>query len=132
MRYLLDTNIITDLIRNPEGMAARRLADVGDSDVCTSIVVAAELWYGAMKKDASRLTSKLEALLAIMTVLPLEFPVEREYGRLRTRLEKDGRPFGANDMFIAAQSLVSGLTLVTDNLREFSRISELSCENWLR
>ncbi len=132
MRYLLDTNIVSDLVRNPQGPAARRLALVGDANVCTSIVVAAELRYGAIKKASPRLTDQLEAVLGVMDVLPLALPVDREYGRLRARLEKDGQPIGANDLLIAAQSVVLGLILVTDNQREFLRIAELSCENWLR
>lgn len=132
MRYLLDTNIISDLVRNPQGRAAQRVALVGDSNVCTSIIVAAELWYGAIKKDAPRLTKQLEAVLGVLEILPLAISVDREYGRLRARLERDGEPIGGNDLLIAAQSVVLGLTLVTDNQREFARIAELSCENWLR
>ncbi len=132
MRYLLDTNIVSDLVRNPQGLAAQRVAFVGDLNVCTSIVVAAELWYGAIKKDAPRLTEQLEAVLGVMEVLPLTLPMDREYGRLRARLERDGQPIGGNDLLIAAQGVVLGLTLVTDNQREFARIAELPCENWLR
>jgi tRNA(fMet)-specific endonuclease VapC len=132
VRYLLDTNIVSDLIRNPAGPAAERVALVGDSNVCTSIVVAAELRYGAIKKDSPRLTKQLEAVLSVLEVLPLVLPVDRVYGRLRAQLEREGQPIGGNDLLIAAQSVVLGLTLVTDNQREFSRIAELSCENWLR
>jgi tRNA(fMet)-specific endonuclease VapC len=132
VRYLLDTNIVSDLVRNPQGLAAQRVAFVGDLNVCTSIVVAAELWYGAIEKDAPRLTEQLEAVLGVMEVLPLTLPMDREYGRLRARLERDGQPIGGNDLLIAAQSVVLGLTLVTDNQREFSRIAELPRENWLR
>jgi tRNA(fMet)-specific endonuclease VapC len=129
---LLDTNIVSDLVRNPQGLAAQRVAVVGDLNVCTSIVVSAELWYGAIKKDAARLTEQLEAVLGVMEVLPLTLPIDREYGRLRARLERDGQPIGGNDLLIAAQTVVLVLTLVTDNQREFSRIAELPCENWLR
>jgi tRNA(fMet)-specific endonuclease VapC len=129
---LLDTNIVSDLIRNPQGRAARRVASVGDSNVCTSVVVAAELWYGVFKKDAARLGARLEAVLGVMEILPLGIPVERVYGRLRARLERDGQPIGGNDLLLAAQSVVLGVTLVTDNQREFSRIAELPSENWLR
>jgi len=132
VRYLLDTNIVSDLIRNPAGPAAERVALVGDSNVCTSIVVAAELRYGAIKKDSPRLTKQLEAVLSVLEVLPLVLPVDRVYGRLRAQLGREGQPIGGNDLLIAAQSVVLGLTLVTDNQREFSRIAELSCENWLR
>ncbi len=132
MRYLLDTNIISDLVRNPQGRAARHVARVGDLNVCTSIVVAAELRFGAIKKDSPRLTTQIETVLDVVDILPLESPVDREYGRLRARLEREGQPIGSNDLLIAAQSIALGVTLVTDNLSEFSRIAELSCENWLR
>jgi len=132
VRYLLDTNIVSDLVRNPEGRAAARVALVGDANVCTSIVVAAELRYGAIKKDSPRLSEQLEAVLGVMVVLPLALPVDREYGRLRARLEREGQPIGGNDLLIAAHSVVLGLTLVTNNEREFSRIAELPCEDWLR
>jgi tRNA(fMet)-specific endonuclease VapC len=132
VRYLLDTNIISDLVRNPQGRAARHVARVGDLNVCTSIVVAAELRFGAIKKDSPRLTTQIETVLDVVDILPLESPVDREYGRLRARLEREGQPIGSNDLLIAAQSIALGVTLVTDNLSEFSRIAELSCENWLR
>jgi tRNA(fMet)-specific endonuclease VapC len=132
VRYLLDTNIISDLVRNPQGRAARHVARVGDLNVCTSIVVAAELRFGAIKKDSPRLTTHIETVLDVVDILPLESPVDREYGRLRARLEREGQPIGGNDLLIAAQSIALGVTLVTDNLSEFSRIAELSCENWLR
>ncbi len=105
---------------------------VGEGQVCTSIVVAAELRYGAAKRESPRLTTQLEAVLGAIEVLPFEAPADREYGRLRTRLERQGKPIGGNDMLIAAQVLALGYTMVTDNEREFARIPDLACENWLR
>lgn len=132
MRYLLDTNAVSDLVRNPQGRVTERIREVGESSVCTSIVVAAELRYGAEKKGSARLTAQLEAVLGALDVLPFEAPADREYGRLRARLETEGRPIGGNDLLIAAQALALGATLVTDNEREFGRIGELPCENWVR
>lgn len=132
MRYLLDTNIVSDLVRNPQGRVAERIFKVGETQVCTSIVVAAELRYGAEKKQSARLSAQLEAVLGAIEVLPLEKPVDVEYGRLRTRLEHAGEPIGANDLLIAAQAMALGCTLVTDNVREFARIKQLRVENWLR
>ncbi len=88
MRYLLDTNVVSDLVRNPQGSAGAAIGAGGRRYVCTSIVVAAELRYGAIKKASPRLTDQLEALLGVMDVLALAPPVDREYGRLRARLEK--------------------------------------------
>ncbi|MBA2243577.1 MAG: type II toxin-antitoxin system VapC family toxin [Gemmatimonadetes bacterium] len=132
MRYLLDTNIVSDLVRSPQGAVARRIEEVGEAEVCTSLIVAAELRYGAAKKASERLTRQVEVVLAALDVLPLEAPADALYGMLRARLEQAGQPIGGNDLLIAAQALALGYTLVTDNEREFSRITELPLENWLR
>jgi tRNA(fMet)-specific endonuclease VapC len=132
MRYLLDTNIVSDLVRNPQGRAAQRIRKVGEAQVCTSIIVAAELRYGAAKKQSSRLTTQLQAVLGALEILPLQEPADVTYGELRTRLEKAGRPIGGNDLLIAAQALTLGYILVTDNEKEFVRVKDLRCENWLR
>jgi tRNA(fMet)-specific endonuclease VapC len=131
MRFLLDTNMVSDLVRTPGGRVARRIAKVGEADVCTSIIVAAELRYGAAKRGSERLTSQLQAVLGALAVLPFEAPADETYGALRARLEQSGQPIGGNDMLIAAQAIALGCTLVTDNEREFGRVSELSLENWL-
>ena len=132
MRYLLDTNIVSDLVRNPQGRAAEQIRRVGEAMVCTSIIVAAELRYGAAKKGSPRLARQLEAVLGALDVLPLAAPADRVYGEIRSRLEQTGRPIGGNDLLIAAQATALGYTIVTDNEGEFARIDGLSCENWLR
>jgi tRNA(fMet)-specific endonuclease VapC len=132
MRYLLDTNILSDLVRNPQGRIAQQIRKIGEAKVCTSIIVAAELRYGAAKKQSTRLTAQLQAVLGALEVLPLEAPIDTAYGALRARLEKAGTPIGANDLFIAAQALALGYTLVTDNEKEFAQVKDLPRENWLR
>ena len=132
MRYLLDTNVVSDLVRNPQGRVAERIRMVGEAQVCTSIIVAAELRYGAAKKGSARLTSQLDAVLAALEVLPFEAPADAQYGSLRSLLERAGKPIGANDLLIAAQALALGHTIVTDNEREFTRVRGLRHENWLR
>jgi len=132
MRYLLDTNIVSDLVRNPQGRIAQHIRLVGEAQVCTSIIVAAELRYGATKKGSLRLTTQLEAVLGALDVLSFETPADTVYGSLRTRLEQAGTPIGGNDFLIAAQVVALGYTMVTDNEREFARIDGLPCENWLR
>jgi tRNA(fMet)-specific endonuclease VapC len=131
MRYLLDTNIVADLVRNPQGRVAERIREVGETEVCTSIIVAAELRYGATKKGSPRLSAQVEAVLGALEVLPFEVPADAAYGRLRARLEAAGQPIGANDLLIAAHALALGHALVTANEREFARIKDLPCENWL-
>ena len=132
MRYLLDTSIVSDLVRNPRGRVAQRIREVGEAQVCTSIIVAAELRYGATKRGSRRLSAQLEAVLAALDVLPFEAPADTTYGVLRARLERSGRPIGGNDLLIAAQVVALGYAIVTDHEREFARIDDLPCENWLR
>ena len=131
-RYLLDTNIVSDLVRNPAGAIAQRIAIVGEDRVCTSLVVSAELRFGALKKGSPRLSSQLEAILSALDILPMEEPLDLHYAELRLELERRGTPIGGNDMLIAAQARALDLTLVTANEREFSRVPGLSVENWLR
>jgi tRNA(fMet)-specific endonuclease VapC len=132
MRFMLDTNIVSDMVRHPRGRVAKRIAEVGETLVCTSIVVAAELRCGAARKGLPRLVGQLDSVLRAITVLPLDAPVDAVYGALRARLEEIGQPIGANDLFVAAHALALRCTLVTDNEREFARIKALPVENWLR
>jgi len=132
MRYLLDTNVVSDLVRNPQGKVAQRIRKVGEGEVCTSIIVAAELRYRAANKGSPRLSSQLEVVLGVLEVLPFETPADAAYGLLRTRLEQAGTPIGANDLLIAAQALALGYIIVTDNEKDFARVDDLLRENWLR
>lgn len=132
MRFLLDTNVLSDLVRRPQGIVADRIADVGEEAVCTSIIVAAELRYGAERKGSARLSVQLEAILGAIDIIPFEDPADSTYGVIRARLERMGKIIGGNDLLIAAHALALGCTLVTDNLREFSRIDGLAVTDWLR
>jgi tRNA(fMet)-specific endonuclease VapC len=107
-RYLLDTNILSHLVRNPQGRVATRIAEVGADAICTSIIVAAELRFGAAKKASARLTTQLERILSAIDIQPFESPAD------------------------AAYALATDCAIVTDNAREFRRISGLKVENWLR
>jgi tRNA(fMet)-specific endonuclease VapC len=130
--YLLDTNILSDLVATPQGRIARRVHEVGEGLVFTSIIAAGELRYGAERRGSPRLTVQVEAVLNSMEVLALELPVDRVYAALRTRLERTGQVISNNDLLIAAHALALGYTVVTDNEHEFRRIEELAVENWLR
>jgi tRNA(fMet)-specific endonuclease VapC len=132
MRFLLDTNILSDLVRRPHGRIADRIKRVGEQRICTSIIVAAELRYGAAKKGSSQLKTQLETVLNAVDVVALEAPTDTLYGELRARLERAGQTIGANDLLIAAHALALGHTVVTNNEREFSRVRGLRIENWLR
>jgi tRNA(fMet)-specific endonuclease VapC len=132
MRYLLDMNIVSDLIRNPSGRVAAGVAKVGESRVCTSIIVAAELRYGVAKKGSARLDARVSSVLRTLDVLPFGPPADAAYGQIRAQLERAGEMIGRNDLYIAAHALTLGMALVTDNEREFSRVAGLKWENWLR
>jgi tRNA(fMet)-specific endonuclease VapC len=132
MRFLLDTNILSNLIRDPQGRIAKRIKIAGEQSICTSIIVAAELRYGAAKKASPRLTEQVEAVLGVIEILPLELPADEIYGSIRTQLELAGTPIGGNDLIIAAHAIALDLTLVSDNEREFARVAGLRIENWLK
>jgi tRNA(fMet)-specific endonuclease VapC len=130
--FLLDTNIISDLVRNPGGQAAERLAEVGDGDIATSVIVVGELRYGCLRKGSARLTERVEAVLREIKVLSLMPDVGALYGEIRRDLEARGMPIGQNDLWVAAQARSAEAVLVTDNEGEFRRVEGLVVENWLR
>jgi len=128
---MLDTNIVSDLVKNPQGRAAQRIANVGEDNICTSIIVAAELRYGCAKSGSKRLLKAVEDLLGEIAVLPFDVPADAEYGGIRSELEAAGRPIGGNDLLIAAHACALGATIVTANTNEFKRVRGLNVENWL-
>ena len=131
-RYLLDTNILSDLIKNPRGVVAERMLSSGlEIYCCTSIIVACELRYGAAKKQSPKLSYNVEQVLNSLPILPLEESVDKVYAEIRVNLERKGLPIGQHDLLIAAHALSLGLTVVTANEREFIRVENLTVENWL-
>ncbi len=132
MRYLLDTNIISDIVRNPKGQAAKRIRQVGETNVCTSIIVACKSRFGVAKRNSPRLAQQLEVILRRFEIVAFEPPADATYATLRSELEKEGRPIGGNDLFIAAHALALGAILVTADEGEFGRVDGLKIENWLQ
>ena len=132
LAYLLDTNILSDLVRNPQGLVAAKITKAGEDTVCTSIIVAAELRYGAIKSNSAKLAERVDLILSALEILPLETPVDHQYASLRHHLTRQGTPIGPNDLLIAAHALANDLTVVTANIGEFSRVSGLKVENWLQ
>jgi tRNA(fMet)-specific endonuclease VapC len=130
LRYLLDTNVLSDLVRRPTGKVARRIARAGEPRTCTSIVVACELRFGAAKKASPALAERIDGLLQRMTVMPLEAGADLHYGEIRAALEAAGRIIGANDLLIAAHARSLDLVLVTANVDEFSRVPGLRVASW--
>ena len=132
MRYMLDTNVVSELVRNPDGRVTERIRGVGENRVCTSVIVSAELRFGAHRKGSPKLTTQLNEVLNALEVLPFDVPADTTYAIIRAQLEQMGRPIGGNDLLIAAHALALDYILVTDNTREFARVQDLRCENWLR
>jgi tRNA(fMet)-specific endonuclease VapC len=131
MKYLLDTNVISSVIKFPGGEAAGQVARRKPGELCTSIIVSAELKFGYTKISSRRLQRLVEAVLANLEIAPWEAPADRAYARLRADLERSGQPIGQNDMLIAAHALALNAALVTDN-KEFSRVAGLKVVNWVR
>ena len=128
---MLHTDIVSDLMKNPGGKAATRLAAEGEGSVCISIISAAELRFGAAKNGSSKLLSRVEAILAEFDVLPLDEPADARYSILRMELELAGNTITPHDLLIAAHALAVDATLATTNVSQFSRVSGLRVENWL-
>lgn len=131
-RFMLDTNVISDIIRDPVGKVALRLELEGESSICSSIIVASELRYGVYKSASKGLALRVDTVLSAIEILPFDVPADSEYGKLRAQLAAHGKPIGPNDLLIAAHAVSLGLTLVTDNVGEFKRVSGLSVVNWRR
>jgi tRNA(fMet)-specific endonuclease VapC len=133
--YLLDSNALSDLIRNPGGTVSQRFerkAADPSNELLTSIVTACETRYGAVKKGSRMLSERMDRTLDAVRVVPLSIGADAAYAVLRTDLERKGQLIGPNDMLIAAHALALDAILVTDNVREFKRVKGLRIENWLR
>jgi tRNA(fMet)-specific endonuclease VapC len=128
---MLDTNIVSHMIRYPDGSAVRQAASVGEKSLCVSALVVSELRYGAAKRGSERLSALIESILERLIVIPYDDVVSHKYAAIRNELTRNGNLIGPVDLFIAAHALVLDLTLVTDNVREFSRVNGLAVENWL-
>jgi tRNA(fMet)-specific endonuclease VapC len=132
MAYLLDTNMISEAVRDANGGVAQRIRQaLGTSQIVTSIIVAGELRFGGIKRGSRRLIQRIEQVLAAIDVLVLAPPVDAIYAQVRADLENRGQPISGNDLWIAAHALALRHTLVTANAREFGRIPGLVSENWL-
>lgn len=128
---MLDTNIVSYLVRNPHGNAAQRIAQVGPDAICVSIITAAELRYGCAKKGSAKLLAQVEAILGSVQVVAFDVPADVGYGGIRAELEAAGKPIGPNDLLIAAHAHALGAVLVTANTGEFTRVRGLRVENWI-
>ncbi len=131
IRYLLDTNVLSALGREPQGPVYAALQARLPDTACTSVVVASEIRFGLQRGVSARVRVQMNAILTAIDILPYDLPAVMHYGEIRAHLEKIGQPIGANDLLIAAQARALGMILVTHNVREFARVPGLVVEDWL-
>jgi len=131
LRYMLDTDISSYVMKGSEPSVMKRLTAVPVGDVCISAVTKAELMYGLqLSPHVDQDRARLEVFLRHMVVLDFIEDAAADYGEIRAWLKKQGRMIGANDLFIAAHARCLGLVLITNNMREFKRVPGLTLENW--
>jgi len=130
MRYLLDTSIVIAAMKG-HPLVRRRLERTPAANVLLSPVVLGELAFGARESaHVARNEARVAELAAAFQVPPMDARAGLHYGEVRARFERQGLPIGANDTWIAAHALALEAVLVTDNVREFSRVPSLVVENW--
>lgn len=132
MRYLLDANAISAMVTDPSGPVSARLAQVGEDNVFTSVIVSAEVLFGVKNRNSQELTRKVGNILGKLFIASFDPPADDRYAEIRLELKRQGKPIGPNDLFIAAHALALDAILVTANEREFSRVPGLKVENWLQ
>jgi tRNA(fMet)-specific endonuclease VapC len=131
--FLLDTNICIYLIKRQSKALLARITAHAPTEVAMSSVTLTELEYGVEKSAAiAKNRRALDLFVAPFEVVPFGVEGARVYGRIRAELERRGRAIGGLDLMIAAHALSLGATVVTNNMREFSRVRGLSVENWTR
>jgi len=131
LRYLLDTNICIYIAKRHPAAVARRFADLAAGTVGMSLITFGELRFGAEK--SARRDEALSTLARLTELIPVIEPaatVGEAYGELRAHVERAGTPIGNNDLWIAAHAVSLGVTLVSNNTREFERVPNLALENW--
>jgi len=130
-RYMLDTDTCSYIMKRSNDAVLKRLQKVPVSDVCISVITKSELLFGVEVSPQRRQDeAALTAFLGYVEVLDFPDVASLHYARIRAHLKMLGTMIGANDLFIAAHSRSLGLTLVTNNTREFGRVSKLAIENW--
>ena len=131
MKYMLDTNICIYVIRQKPAAVVQKFLEHDPNEICVSAITHAELMYGVEKSQfPERDLTALMLFLSSISVLEFDLKAAMAYGKIRAGLERNGTPVGAMDMLIAAHAQSEGITLVTNNTREFSRINDLQIENW--
>ncbi|MFC4251871.1 type II toxin-antitoxin system tRNA(fMet)-specific endonuclease VapC [Sinimarinibacterium flocculans] len=130
-RYLLDTNTCIYIINRRPAQVFERFAGIRYGEIAISSITGAELTFGAAKSGSERNLRALQKFLAPLEVLAFDEAAMKHYGPVRAKLERRGTPIGALDLLIASHALALNATLVTNNLREFRRVSGLALDNWV-
>lgn len=132
LRYLLDTNICIYIAKQKPISVLKKFEQLEVGEVGMSIITYGELLYGVQKSNhLKKSQSVLQELTSLIPPLPMPTNAAKYYGDIRGKLEKQGKPIGNNDLWIAAHALTLGLTLITNNVKEFSRVNHLKIENWV-
>jgi tRNA(fMet)-specific endonuclease VapC len=132
-RYLLDTNICLYIRQNRPEPVLRRFLKLRPGEAALSVITYGDLLYGVAKStQMAAAVERLRELVHLLPALPLPEAAAESYGTIRADLESKGEMIGNNDLWIAAHALASGLTLVTNNEREFRRVRGLRLQNWAR
>jgi tRNA(fMet)-specific endonuclease VapC len=135
MKYLLDTNMVSYFLRGQFANLEQRILNTESEQLCISVITAGELAYGFARAAPSKrlisLRAKLNSLMEVIPTRALPPGVAGHYGKIRSTLEKKGTPIGGNDLWLAAHALAENLVLVTNNTKEFARVSGLKLENWV-
>lgn len=132
MRVLLDTNICIYMIKNKPPEVRKHFECFVPGDIALSAITAAELHYGVAKSAAKeKNAAALEAFLLPFEIIPFDDDSACIYGKIRAFLENAGTPIGGMDMLIAAQAIAHNCTLISNNLKEFTRVPHLRCETWV-
>ncbi len=130
-RYMLDTDMCSYIMKRSNDAVLKRLRKVPVNDVCISVITKSELLYGVeISPRRQQDEAALAAFLSYVEVLDFPDQASAHYATIRADLKKQGTMIGANDLFIAAHTRALGLTLVTNNTREFQRVPNLTIENW--
>lgn len=132
MTYMLDTNICIYMIKQKPRQVIEKVRSMNKSDLCISSITYSELLYGAEKSlNVAKNLLALTMFLSNIEILPYDENASLDYGFIRANLEKKGNPIGPLDMLIASHAKSLKMTLVTNNVKEFERVSGLKIENWV-
>jgi tRNA(fMet)-specific endonuclease VapC len=131
--YLLDTNIVSYLVKAQDFRLIDKFEQAAKTaSIGISSITSAEIYYGVKKKNSPKLSSAVEAFLSPLRIFEFDQLASANYGDVRTALENKGTLIGSYDMLIAAHALSLNATLITNNVREFARVSGLNVENWVK